>query len=85
MADVLDERGGISARGIPTRLGTALTLRIRAAGEPLLFGVRLWALAKASDRPHRLEAAGVNGIPSLRPENRRAGLHCLGAAGKARG
>src|SRR5207244_1511450 len=43
------------------------------------------ALAKASDRPHRLEGAGVNGISSFRPENRRAGLHCLGAAGKARG
>jgi hypothetical protein len=43
------------------------------------------ALAKASDRPQRLEAAGVNGIPTLRPENRRGGLNCLEAAGRARG
>ena len=42
------------------------------------------ALAQAADRHHRVEAAGVSGTSSLRPGN-RSGLHCLGAAGKARG
>jgi isoquinoline 1-oxidoreductase subunit beta len=42
-------------------------------------------LRKLPIDPHRLEAAGVNGIPSLRPENRRGGLNCLEAAGRARG
>ena len=36
-----DERGWIVARIFPTRWGS-LTNAIRAAGPPLLFGVRLW-------------------------------------------
>ena len=39
------------------------------------------ALAKAAGRHRRVEAAGVNGTPSFRPENRRAGLSCLGPPG----
>jgi uncharacterized membrane protein YccC len=41
MPDVLDESGCIGARSFPTSLGT-LTNAVRAAGPPLLFGVRLW-------------------------------------------
>ena len=36
-----DERGWVGARIFPTRWGT-LTNAVRAAGPPLLFGVRLW-------------------------------------------
>ena len=42
MPDVLDEPGQFGARSFATRLGN-LTNAVRAAGPPLLFGVRLWA------------------------------------------
>jgi uncharacterized membrane protein YccC len=42
MPDVLDEPGWFGARIFPIRLGS-LTNAVRAAGPPLLFGVRLWA------------------------------------------
>ena len=42
MPDVLDEPGRFGARSFATRLGN-LTNAVRAAGPPLLFGVRLWA------------------------------------------
>jgi hypothetical protein len=42
MPDVLDEPGGFGAGSLATRLGI-LANAVRAAGPPLLFGVRLWA------------------------------------------
>ncbi|WMT79635.1 FUSC family protein [Bradyrhizobium sp. Ash2021] len=42
MPNVVDEPGCIDARSFPTRLGP-LTSAVRAAGPPLLFGLRLWA------------------------------------------
>jgi uncharacterized membrane protein YccC len=42
MPEVLDDPGRFGARSFATRLGS-LTSAVRAAGPPLLFGVRLWA------------------------------------------
>ena len=42
MPDVLDEPGRFGAGSLATRLGS-LANAVRAAGPPLLFGVRLWA------------------------------------------
>src|ERR1700720_4080126 len=43
MADVFDEPGWARGRGTFARLNAALTNAARAAGPPLLFGLRLWA------------------------------------------
>ncbi len=43
MAEVFAEPAGIGVQRLPMRLGTALIGAGRAAGPPLLFGVRLWA------------------------------------------
>ena len=43
MTGVIDEQGWSRASGLLARWGAALTNAARAAGPPLLFGVRLWA------------------------------------------
>ena len=42
MPDVVEEPGRIDARTFPTRLAPLISV-VRAAGPPLLFGLRLWA------------------------------------------
>src|SRR6202011_2974144 len=43
MTDVFNEPGWSRGRGTFARLSAALTNAARAAGPPLLFGLRLWA------------------------------------------
>jgi isoquinoline 1-oxidoreductase subunit beta len=69
----------------PGGMGEAGTSAIVPTVTNAIFAATGKRLRKLPIDPHRLEAAGVNGIPSLRPENRRGGLNCLEAAGRARG
>jgi uncharacterized membrane protein YccC len=39
----MSEAGAIGGGGRPLRLGAALSAALRAAGPPLLFGLRVWA------------------------------------------
>jgi hypothetical protein len=69
----------------PGGMGEAGTSAIVPTVTNAIFAATGKRLRKLPIDPHRLEAAGVNGIPSLQPENRRGGLNCLEAAGRARG
>jgi isoquinoline 1-oxidoreductase subunit beta len=68
--------GGMGEAGTSAIVPTVTNANFAAIGK---------RLRKLPIDPHRLEAAGVNGILSLWPENRRGGLNCLEAAGRARG
>jgi isoquinoline 1-oxidoreductase beta subunit len=68
--------GGMGEAGTSALVPTVTNANFAAIGK---------RLRKLPIDPHRLEAAGVNGILSLWPENRRGGLNCLEAAGRARG
>ena len=69
----------------PGGMGEAGTSAIVPAVTNAIFAATGKRLRKMPVDTVSVEAAGVNGIPSLRPENRRGGLNCLEAAGRARG
>ena len=72
----------VQSQESPGGMGEAGTSAIVPAVANAIFAATGKRLRKLPIDPHRLEAAGVNGIPSLRPENRRGGLN---SAGRARG